>query len=597
MSTPTNNKRVNHLVVDSSAFIRQAPLHNLTDVVYTVEDVVKEIRDLKTRESLNVVPYTLKFKEPSTDAIRCVTNYAKKTGDYTFLSAVDLRLLALTYQLYQENVGTENLNLEPKINASVLSSTVTVGNTGVKLAGFIFPKNEEKHDDQKSEKSSPNENQAAKEDEIGENNDENEQQEQKENDDDDDDDGGYNDHEEEDVQSFVTAVDNENDITESINDLHLGHDDDGWITPSNVQAVKAKAFNHGASDNSETISETLPVACITTDFSMQNVLIQMGIPVLSVDGLLIRTARSYVLKCRICPGVTLQMTKKFCPECGNPSLQRASVSVDVSGQRHYHLTGRFRPKPRESLPLPRGGKHSNNPIRVEGQPRPQNKPTRKSLMKRNVLDEDYLAGSSPFAVHDIYSRAATLVSVSDFDQSEILDISPTLLTRDFIGLCIGILSVVLVILVVVICKWSRCLCLKHNYDSDDQHEVLSSILQQTASTSDSQSRRHCQNNRYSRHSLPSPPPPSRSLHNQWSASSSLYYSRPGSVYRQISNGRYDFIPPMEIGNNQYRINDVKVPRITITTLPIQPSQQLVPRLSISPQGSGSSITRGSDSFK
>lgn len=47
-----------------------------------------------------------------------VTNYAKKTGDYAFLSAVDLRLLALTYQLYQENVGIENLNLEPKLNVS-----------------------------------------------------------------------------------------------------------------------------------------------------------------------------------------------------------------------------------------------------------------------------------------------------------------------------------------------------------------------------------------------------------------------------------------------------------------------------------------------
>ncbi len=44
--------------------------------------------------------------------------------------------------------------------------------------------------------------------------------------------------------------------------------------------------------------------------------------------------------------VTRQMTKKFCPECGNPSLQRASVSVDSSGQRHYHLTGRYREKPR-----------------------------------------------------------------------------------------------------------------------------------------------------------------------------------------------------------------------------------------------------------
>jgi len=58
--------------------------------------------------------------------------------------------------------------------------------------------------------------------------------------------------------------------------------------------------------------------------------------------------------------------------------------------------------------MPRGGKHSNNPIRVEGQPRPQNRPTKKAIMKRNVLDEDYVANSSPFTVHDIYSRAATL---------------------------------------------------------------------------------------------------------------------------------------------------------------------------------------------
>ncbi len=80
----------------------------------------------------------MKFKEPSTDAIRfgkilfylfliwsfllciLVTNYAKKTGDYAFLSAVDLRLLALTYQLYQENVGTDNLNLEPKMNVNYI---------------------------------------------------------------------------------------------------------------------------------------------------------------------------------------------------------------------------------------------------------------------------------------------------------------------------------------------------------------------------------------------------------------------------------------------------------------------------------------------
>ncbi len=93
--------------------------------------------------------------------------------------------------------------------------------------------------------------------------------------------------EEEDVQSFVTALENENDhVTDSINGLRLGHDDDGkkfrgqisnivfdvfkgWITPSNVKTVKSRAFDNGATDNSDTIDETLPVACITTDFSMQ----------------------------------------------------------------------------------------------------------------------------------------------------------------------------------------------------------------------------------------------------------------------------------------------------------------------------------------
>ena len=32
----------------------------------------------------------------------------------------------------------------------------------------------------------------------------------------------------------------------------------------------------------------------------QNVLIQIGIPVLSIDGLLIKVARSYVLRCMTC---------------------------------------------------------------------------------------------------------------------------------------------------------------------------------------------------------------------------------------------------------------------------------------------------------
>jgi hypothetical protein len=171
--------------------------------------------------------------------------------------------------------------------------------------------------------------------------------------------------------------------------------------------------------------------------------------------------------------------------------------------------------------------------------------------------------------------------VSDFDQSATLDSNPTPLTRDFIGLCIGILSVVLVILIVAICKWSRCLCLKRSNDNDEPNEVFSSILQHNASTPHP----HTRHNRN---------------HNHRELRSSSCDQRPGNIYRHISNTRDDLILPSQTGNNNnngYRLNDIKVPRVTITTLPVQPTQQLVPRLSISPQVSGSSITRSTYSLK
>ncbi len=172
----------------------------------------------------------------------------------------------------------------------------------------------------------------------------------------------------------------------------------------------------------------------------------------------------------------------------------------------------------------------------------------------------------------------------DFDQSETLDSTPTPLTRDFIGLCIGILSVVLVILIVAICKWSRCLCLKRQTVNDEQNEVFSSILQHNTSTPHPYSRHHRSHYR-------------QQQPQQQQQRSSSCDQRPGNVYRHISNTRDDYISPSQGGYNGYRLNDIKVPRVTITTLPVQPTQQLVPRLSISPQVSGSSITRSTYSLK
>ncbi|PIO13261.1 hypothetical protein AB205_0009840 [Aquarana catesbeiana] len=76
---------------------------------------------------------------------------------------------------------------------------------------------------------------------------------------------------------------------------HHDEDDDGggWITPGNIKQIQQDMGVREAPDN-------VVVGCLTTDFAMQNILIQMGLHVLSVDGMLIRQTRNYILRCHGC---------------------------------------------------------------------------------------------------------------------------------------------------------------------------------------------------------------------------------------------------------------------------------------------------------
>ena len=43
-----------------------------------------------------------------------VTDFTKKTGDYRSLSAIDIRVMALSYQLEKEHVGTDHIKTVPE---------------------------------------------------------------------------------------------------------------------------------------------------------------------------------------------------------------------------------------------------------------------------------------------------------------------------------------------------------------------------------------------------------------------------------------------------------------------------------------------------
>jgi RNA-binding protein NOB1 len=83
-------------------------------------------------------------------------------------------------------------------------------------------------------------------------------------------------------------------------------EDDGegeWITPSNVSIHKSRALNLLPSDNGKgkgKAEEPIHTGCMTADFAMQNVLLQMGLSLVSVDGKRIEKVKSWVLRCHAC---------------------------------------------------------------------------------------------------------------------------------------------------------------------------------------------------------------------------------------------------------------------------------------------------------
>ncbi len=154
------------------------------DQVVTLREVVSEIRDKATKQRLQVLPYDLQFKDPHAEDLKHVSDFAKKTGDYSSLSATDLKVLALTFRLEKEahNGAVDHLRAEPVAAKPTVSYYTPGGGQGqgqqqgssssnsavsTNLPGFYMPKDGEDEEEDFDEVSSDD---GGNDDESGEEN-------------------------------------------------------------------------------------------------------------------------------------------------------------------------------------------------------------------------------------------------------------------------------------------------------------------------------------------------------------------------------------------------------------------------------------------
>lgn len=84
-------------------------------------EVIKEIKNRRQLKRLCVLPYDLTVDEPSPESVHHVIAFAKKTGDYLSLSSADIKVIALTYQLEKELMGTDHLRIDPVVAKTIAS--------------------------------------------------------------------------------------------------------------------------------------------------------------------------------------------------------------------------------------------------------------------------------------------------------------------------------------------------------------------------------------------------------------------------------------------------------------------------------------------
>ncbi|CAI2169687.1 2627_t:CDS:2 [Funneliformis geosporum] len=390
-SSPVYNigQKVECLVVDSGPLIKGTNVRSFAEKLYTVPEVISEIRDKHSRDFLNQISFDIQVKVPSDEAL--------KEGS---LSAVDLRVLALTYMLEVEANGTERLRKEPvksrmqfggynknSIKDSKMKSEeirVNIDQQQIDESNLVSNLEQLQLQSNIAEVPSPERDESDLIMGVDELTLESSMSDTERN----------NTNCTKINDSDQTSIIQKTNETLEVRGRQVDYDDDdiGWITPDNIDKYQAKEQKFTI--NLKKDNENMKIACMTTDYSMQNILLQMRLNLISVDGKRIRKVKNWVLRCHACYKVTTNMEKQFCPKCGNATLIRTSTSTDANGNVTYYLKKNFQYNLRGSkysIPDPKSGRHANNLILREDQKEYQKALKNQRRQKEiDIFDPDYI---------------------------------------------------------------------------------------------------------------------------------------------------------------------------------------------------------------
>lgn len=409
-------KPIHSLVLDTGPLIKNDPSVSVliakAEKLYILPSVIPEIRDeaTRTRVETTLLPFVT-VRSPNAASLKFVREFARKTGDLPVLSRPDLEVLALGYELECERnngdwrlrntPGQKGVNGKPPQPQTQpeVSTEETVSESQVETPA---PENLTGQSDLVEAVDPESDAATATAEDIP----------------------GELDGLSLEVNDSAAIVSAPNEIEEipvteqaAENETEEGSDEDdengdasdddgGWITPSNLKKHKAQDTN--TSTPSHVPQKTLQAAVLTSDFAMQNVALRMNLNLITPAFARITQLKTWILRCHGCFKTTKDMEKRFCPNCGQPTLTRTSCSTDQHGNFRVHLKKNFQWNNRGnvySVPKPVHGSSNGRLAKYAGGQgnwgaglilaEDQKEHTRateaqRKAKKKDLMDDDYL---------------------------------------------------------------------------------------------------------------------------------------------------------------------------------------------------------------